>query len=73
VWNPSGPQPLTFAGARVAAVIPIPNTTGNVPVTFGALSYAGTLWLTVLSDPARVPDVRVLTAALRRELDSTAS
>ena len=71
--NLRGPaQPLTFAGAQVQAVIPIPNTTGNVPVTFGALSYAGTLWLTVLSDPARVPDVRVLTAALRRELASTA-
>lgn len=67
--NMHGPaQPLTFAGAPVRAVIPIPNTTGNVPVTFGALSYAGTLWLTVLSDPARLPDVSVLTAALRREL-----
>ena len=67
--NLRGPvQPLTFAGARVRAVIPIPNTTGNVPVTFGALSYAGTLWLTVLSDPAQVLDVGVLTAALRREL-----
>jgi len=65
--NLRGPaQPLTFAGARVRAVIPIPNTTGNVPVTFGALSYAGTLCLTVLSDPGRVPDVAVLTAALRR-------
>jgi diacylglycerol O-acyltransferase / wax synthase len=67
--NLRGPsQPLTFAGARVRAVIPIPNTTGNVPVTFGTLSYAGTLWLTVLSDPARLPDVEVLTAALRQEL-----
>lgn len=68
--NLRGPaQPLTFAGAPVRAVIPIPNTTGNVPVTFGMLSYAGTLWLTVLSDPVQVPDVPVLTAALRRELD----
>jgi diacylglycerol O-acyltransferase / wax synthase len=56
----------------VRAVIPIPNTTGNVPVTFAALTYAGTLWLTVLSEPAQVPDIEVLTAALRRELDSTA-
>jgi hypothetical protein len=50
----------------VRAVIPIPNTTGNVTVTFGVLSYAGTLQITVLSDPSRVPDVAVLTAALRR-------
>jgi hypothetical protein len=67
--NLRGPaEPLTFAGAPVRAVIPIPNTTGNVTVTFGALSYAGTLRITVLSDPSRVPDVTVLTAALRRDL-----
>jgi diacylglycerol O-acyltransferase / wax synthase len=64
--------PLTFAGAPVRAVIPIPNTTGNVTVTFGVLSYAGTLRISVLSDPGRVPDVAVLTAALRRELGSAA-
>ena len=69
--NLRGPaEPLTFAGAPVRAVIPIPNTTGNVTVTFGVLSYAGTLRITVLSDPSRVPDVAVLTAALRRELGS---
>jgi hypothetical protein len=50
----------------------IPNTTGNVPATFGPLPYAGTLWLTVLSDPDQVPDVRVLTTALRRVLGTTA-
>ncbi|HEV8279819.1 MAG TPA: WS/DGAT domain-containing protein [Streptosporangiaceae bacterium] len=54
------------------AVIPIPATTGNVTVTFGALSYAGTLRITVLSDPSRVLDVAVLTTALRRELGSAA-
>lgn len=71
--NLRGPaEPLTFAGAPVRAVIPIPNTTGNVTVSFGALSYAGTLRITVLSDPSRVPDVAVLTAALRRDLGSAA-
>jgi diacylglycerol O-acyltransferase / wax synthase len=73
VTNLRGPaEPLTFAGAPVRAVIPIPNTTGNVTVTFGVLSYAGTLRIAVLSDPSRVPDVAVLTAALRRELGSAA-
>lgn len=73
VTNLRGPaEPLTFAGAPVRAVIPIPNTTGNVTVTFGVLSYAGTLRITVLSDPIRVPDVAVLIAALRRELGSAA-
>jgi diacylglycerol O-acyltransferase / wax synthase len=67
--NLRGPaEPLTFAGAPVRAVIPIPNTTGNVTLTFAALSYAGTLRITVLSDPSRVPDVTVLTAALHRDL-----
>jgi hypothetical protein len=69
--NLRGPgQPLTFAGAPVQAIIPIPATTGNVTVTFAALSYAGTLLITVLSDPSRVPDVTELTAALRHELGS---
>ena len=71
--NLRGPaEPLTFAGAPVRAMIPIPNTTGNVTVTFGVLSYAGTLRITVLSDPSRVPDVAGLTAALRQELGSAA-
>jgi len=71
--NLRGPaQPLTFAGAPVRAVIPIPNTTGNVTVTFGVLSYAGTLRITVLSDPSQVSDVAILTTALRRELGSAA-
>jgi diacylglycerol O-acyltransferase / wax synthase len=72
--NLRGPaQPLTFAAAPVRTVIPIPNTTGNVPITFAALSYTGTLVITVLSDPAQVPDVAVLTAALHRELGSAAN
>ena len=73
VTNVHGPaEPLTLAGAPVRAVIPIPGMTGNVTLTFGVLSYAGTLRITILSDPSRVPDVAVLTAALRRELGNAA-
>ena len=69
VTNLRGPaEPLAFASAPVDAVLPVPATTGNVSVSFAALSYAGTLWLTVLSDPDLVPDVAELTGALRREL-----
>jgi diacylglycerol O-acyltransferase len=72
--NLRGPaEPLTFAGVPVQAVIPIPNTTGNVAVAFAVLSYAGTLRISIMSDPGRVPDVAVLTAARRRELHSAAS
>ncbi len=69
VTNLRGPEdPLTFSGAAVRAIIPIPSTTGNVTVTFAASSYAGTLYITVLSDPDGVTDAPVLAAALRREL-----
>jgi diacylglycerol O-acyltransferase / wax synthase len=72
VTNLRGPEdPLTFGGAPVRAIIPIPSTTGNVTVTFAALSYAGTLRITILSDPARMPDAPALAAALRRELSAT--
>jgi hypothetical protein len=69
VTNLRGPEdPLTFGGAAVRAIIPIPSTTGNVTVTFAAVSYAGMLRITILSDPARTPDAAALAAALGREL-----
>jgi diacylglycerol O-acyltransferase / wax synthase len=61
-------EPVSFAGAPVTGVIPLIGVTGNVPVSFVALSYAGTLRITVASDPGRVPDVAVLIAALRGDL-----
>jgi diacylglycerol O-acyltransferase len=71
--NLRGPaEPLTSAGVPVRAVIPIPNTTGNVTVTFAVLSYAGTLRICIMSDPGRVSDVAVLVAAIRRELHGAA-
>ncbi len=74
VTNLRGPaEPLTLAGAPVRAVIPVPSTTDNVTVTFGVLSQAGTLRITILSDPGRVPDVAVLAGALRRELAAATS
>ncbi|HEU5391463.1 MAG TPA: wax ester/triacylglycerol synthase domain-containing protein [Streptosporangiaceae bacterium] len=69
VTNLRGPEdPLTFSGAAVRAIIPIPSTTGNVTVTFAAASYAGTLHITILSDPTGMADAPALAAALRREL-----
>ena len=66
-----GPQhPLTFGGAAVRAIIAVPATSGNVTVTFAAASYAGTLRITILSDPARTPDAPALAAALRNELSA---
>lgn len=69
VTNLRGPgERLEFNGAAVAAVIPISLTTGNVTVAFGVLSYAGTLTITVVADPGRLPDLRFLIAALQAEL-----
>jgi diacylglycerol O-acyltransferase / wax synthase len=69
VTNLRGPdQPLTFNGATVTDVIPITLTTGNVTVAFAALSYAGTLTITVIADSGRVRDLPVLAGALRAEL-----
>jgi diacylglycerol O-acyltransferase len=74
VTNLRGPQhPLTFGDAAVREIIPIPTTTGNVTVTFAAISYAGTLCITILSDPARTPDAPALAAALRHELSAPAA
>ena len=71
VTNLRGPDDLlTFGGAMVRAIIPIPSTTGNVTVTFAAASYAGTLRITILSDPARMPDAPALAAALCHELSA---
>jgi hypothetical protein len=71
VTNLHGPEdPLTFSSAAVRAIIPIPSTTGNVTVTFAVASYAGTLRITILSDPSRMPDAPALAAALRHELSA---
>jgi len=42
--------------------------TGNVTVAFAALSYAGTLTVTVTTDPHQHRDLDVLMNALREEL-----
>lgn len=71
VTNLRGPQSrLTFAGAPVRSIIPIPATMGNVTVVFGAASYAGTLHITIVSDPDHLPDAPGLAAALRGELST---
>jgi diacylglycerol O-acyltransferase / wax synthase len=72
VSNVHGPdRSLAFGGAPVAAIVPVAvGETGNLSVTFVALSYAGTLTITVVCDPDAVPDLPVLVEALQRELDA---
>ena len=63
---------MTVAGAPVEAVIPVSATMGNVALAFAALSYAGTLSVTIVADPDHLPDLAVLVAALQAELDTPA-
>ncbi|MGY1734978.1 wax ester/triacylglycerol synthase domain-containing protein [Geodermatophilus sp. SYSU D00684] len=66
---PGPPTPLALAGRPVEQVLPVASgEAGNVTVSFDALSYAGTLTVTAVVDPDRVPDLPVLTAALRDQL-----
>jgi hypothetical protein len=69
VTNLHGPeQRLRVGGAEVTSLVPVAPTPGNVTVSFGVMSYAGTLSISLLADPDRVPDLTVLAGALRSEL-----
>ena len=71
---PGPPAALYLAGARLEDAIAIPPIAGNVTVSFAALSYAGTLNLSVVADAASWPDLDVLVEGMHtswRELAST--
>ncbi len=63
-------EPVTFGGSPVVSAIPVAvGDGGNVTAYFDVLSYAGTLTLTVITDPGHFQEPGALTAALRAELD----
>jgi WS/DGAT/MGAT family acyltransferase len=66
--NVTGPTgPIRVLGADVLDVIPIGNLAGNLAVAVLAVSYAGRLTITVQADADLVPDLPVVTEAMRRE------
>jgi hypothetical protein len=66
VTNLLGPDTsLSFLGAAVSRVMPVPSTMGKLKVAFGVLSYAGTLTLTVVADPERCTDLPLLVEAFQ--------
>ncbi len=70
VTNVRGPSgPLTLCGREVTRLLPIAVTPGNVAVTFDVLSYAGTLTVSVVTDPDVVADSGPLVSHLREEMD----
>ncbi len=67
-------EPVSFGGCRVTSAIPVVvGDGGNIPVFFEVLSYAGTLTVTMITDPGRFPDVAGLAAALRSALGDLAA
>lgn len=70
VTNLRGPdEPLTFLGATITEVHPVAMITGNVTVSFAALSYAGTMRVTIIVDPVACPDADALRQHLQSQLD----
>jgi hypothetical protein len=70
VTNVRGPaHPWRFCVRPVTSVVPIAVTPGNVGVTFDVLSYAGTLGITIVTDPDVVADADPLARHLAQELD----
>lgn len=71
---PGPPAPVTVGGVAVTGAVPLAvGEAGNLTLSVLALSYAGTLCVTVVADPDRVPDLDVLAAALQEELDGFAA
>jgi len=72
VSNVAGPdRPLAVGGMPIDAIVPVSvGESGNVRVSFLALSYAGTLAVTVIADRDAVPELPELAAILQAELDA---
>jgi diacylglycerol O-acyltransferase / wax synthase len=60
---------LTFGGCPIVSAIPVSvGEAGNCTVYFQVLSYAGTIVISVLTDPDHFPELDALAVALRTEL-----
>jgi WS/DGAT/MGAT family acyltransferase len=69
VTNVRGPDhPLRLGGLPITRLIPLSVATGNIPVAFAGLSYAGEFTITLVADPDAVPDLDVLHDALLTQL-----
>lgn len=69
VSNMRGPENrLSFLSCPITRVIPLSGTTGNITISFAALSYAGNLTITLIADPDACPDLSALRDLLEHEL-----
>ena len=62
---PGPPVPLFFAGARLQDIVALAPLAGNVTASFAALSYDGSLSLSVQADEEAWPDLQVLVEGMR--------
>ena len=70
VSNLKGPETAeALLGCPITGIIPLSVATGNVTVAFTALSYAGSLVITISADPDTCPDLDRLQQELQRQLD----
>ena len=70
---PGPPIPLYLAGARMLEVFPLIPLIADEPLGIGALSYAGDLFIGIVADPDVCPDIDVLAAGIRNELEELQS
>jgi hypothetical protein len=72
VSNVPGPHELlAFGGVPIRAIVPVSvGDSGNVSVSFLALSYADVLTVTLIADPDAVPELSDLAALVQAELDA---
>jgi diacylglycerol O-acyltransferase / wax synthase len=64
------PHRLSFLGGSITELHAVTVVPGNATATFAAISYAGTLALTVIADPDRCPDLSMLARHLQDEFDA---
>lgn len=70
VSNVHGPQTMmAFLGATVLEIIPISQVSGNVTISFTAMSYAGALAVTVIADPDHCSDLPLVVDELQSKLN----
>lgn len=69
VTNLKGPAvSLSLGGLPILDVVPLIVAGGNVTASFAVLSYAGTLSITIVSDPTACADIDVLRTQLAMQL-----
>ena len=69
VSNLKGPETAqTLLGCPITGIIPLSTATGNVTVAFTALSYTGSLVITISADPDTCPDLDRLQQELQRQV-----